>query len=152
MQPALPPFAELPSVYPYAPYQRQDWTVPPVVRPRRDWSGVDRVLSITLLGLGALGFLIGVATAILLPLGMHSVYDQRGETFFESSGSGHALALLLWSHVVLFVAAVGITVLLLRRRVVAFYVPLAAGLIAAVVFWVVVISYLVADHTMTYVA
>ena len=110
------------------------------------------MLSITLLALGAVGFLVGVATAILLPLGIHSVYDQRGETFFESSGSGHTLALLLWSHVLLFIAATGITVLLLRRRVTAFYVPLVAGVVAAVIFWAVAISYLVADHTMTYVA
>lgn len=105
-----------------------------------------------LLSLGLIGAIVGVATAVLLPIGTEAVYVRRGEGFFESSGSGHWLLVLLWSHVLLFAAAVAIAVPRLRRRRTAFYAPLIAGAIAAIVYWTVLLLYLVADHTMRYVA
>jgi hypothetical protein len=53
---------------------------------------------------------------------------------------------------VLFAVVVAVTVLLLRRRKPAFWAPLTAGFIAAIVYWIVVVSYAIADHTMRYVA
>jgi hypothetical protein len=157
-QPPEPP-SELP-VDGVAPYVRQQWPVEPWPQqwrptppppPREAWK-VDRVVSIVFLALGLIGATVGVVTAVLLPIGTQAVYLQRGQGFFESSRSGHWMLGLLWSHVLLFAASVAITIPLLRVRRPAFYVPLIAGAIAGIVYWVVLIAYLTADHTMRYVA
>jgi hypothetical protein len=50
------------------------------------------------------------------------------------------------SHVVLFVIALGLSIaLLIRRRIVVFWVPLGAGFIAAVIFWSTLASVLLSD-------
>jgi Family of unknown function (DUF6264) len=143
-----------------APYVRQQWPTDPWAQqlrpapplpPRETWRA-DRVVSIVFLALGLLGAIIGVATAILLPVETEALYQRRGEGFFESSTAGHLLTGLLVSHVVLFVAALAITIPLLRRRKHAFYVPLIAGVIACVIYWVVLLGYVTADHTMRFVA
>lgn len=151
LQPLFPVPAPPPGT---APYQRQDWwtPVPIAPRPKRDWSGTDRVTSVILLSFALVGGILGVVTALVLPTATAAVYAGRGEDFVESGGSGHALALLLWSHVTLFVVVLVATIVLLRRRRVAFWVPLVGGVFAAVIFWIVVVSYAIADHTMRYVA
>jgi Family of unknown function (DUF6264) len=154
--PPAPGYAPIPP----APYVRQQWPTDPwgqplrpapPLPPRETWRA-DRVISIVFLALGLLGAATGVATAILLPLGTESLYERRGEGYFESSSAGHLMTGLLVSHVLLFLVALVITIPLLRRRKRAFYVPLIAGAIAAVIFWVVLLSYITADHTMRYVA
>ncbi len=161
-QPPEPP-SELPPyrVAPVPPaYVRQEWPgepwlqpwQPPPPPPPRDTWKIDRVVSIVFLALGLIGTITGVLTALLLPIGTQVAYERRGEGFFESSSSGHWLQALLWIHVLLFIAAVAITVPLLRRRTAAFYVPLIAGAIAGIVYWVVLVTYLAADHTMRFVA
>ena len=52
------------------------------------------------------------------------------------------------SHVVLFLAAVGVSIPLLVKRRLAFWVPLVAGAIAAIVFWGVLISLIFSDQAL----
>lgn len=152
-QPPEPP-SELPPYvrreWPGEPWL-QPWQPPPPPPPRETWK-TDRVVTVVFLALGFIGAATGILTAVLLPIGTEAVYRQRGEGFFESSSSGHWMLGLLWSHLLLFLAAVAISVPLLRRRKPAFYVPLVAGAIAGVIYWVVLIAYVTADHTMRFVA
>ncbi|MFW8745859.1 DUF6264 family protein, partial [Mesorhizobium japonicum] len=60
----------------------------------------------------------------------------RGLTSNGSSMTVESLAMVI-SHVVLLLAAAGISIpLLVRGRLVVFWIPLTAGAIAAIVFWV----------------
>jgi hypothetical protein len=50
--------------------------------------------------------------------------------------------------VVLFLAALGVSILLLVKRRVAFWVPLVAGAVAAIIFWVVLFSLVFGDQAL----
>ncbi len=52
------------------------------------------------------------------------------------------------SHIALFVLALAISTRLMTRRRVAFYVPLTAGIIAATIFWTVLISFIASDQVL----
>lgn len=110
--------------------------LPPVKR-RRTW---DLVLTIILLIVGVVGMGIGLAYAAIFsdPALVQQVFD---EAFGQSglggwNGSvGQAPAVIAISHIVLYLVSLGVSILLLVTNKIAFWVPLSAGVIAAVVFW-----------------
>ena len=53
--------------------------------------------------------------------------------------------MLIGSHVLLYLLAIGLSILLLVKRKIAFYVPLAAGVLAAIIFWVAIIALMMTD-------
>ena len=104
---------------------------------RRTW---DLVLTIILLIVGLFGMGIGLIYAAIFsdPALVQEVFDQAyGQSGLGGwNGSvGAAPAVIAVSHIVLYLAAVGVSILLLIRNKIAFWVPLTAGVIAAIVFW-----------------
>ena len=110
--------------------------LPPVKR-RRTW---DLVLTIILLIVGVVGMGIGLAYAAIFsdPALVKQVFDEayRQSGLGGWNGSvGQAPAVIAISHIVLYLVALGVSILLLVKNKVAFWVPLSAGVLAAIIFW-----------------
>lgn len=144
------PYPQQPYGQPYAPgasapgpvYGQPGFAAPQVKR-RRVW---DIVLTSILLVLGLFGVIIAVsfAASISNPGVLDQVFRQQGLDGFNGE-IGAAPGIIIGSHLVLFVVAACLSILLLVKRKVAFYVPLIAGVVAAVVFWVVVFGVFLSD-------
>jgi hypothetical protein len=107
----------------------------PLVKPRRTW---DMVLTIILLVVGFFGMLSGIGMAALM--GDPSFADQYNDMLGQQGIGGDIdfgsfPAVVAISHIVLYLLALGISIPLLITNKIAFYVPLSAGVIAAIVFW-----------------
>jgi hypothetical protein len=116
----------------------------PVARKRRTW---DRVLTIILLVLGFFGMLLAFVYAWIFstPELLSQTMSTQGYGTFSGS-AGSAPAILVASHIVLFLLALGFSIpLLIRGRIVVFWIPLAAGVIAAIIFWVTLATVLLSD-------
>ncbi len=105
----------------------------PGQRRRKTW---DLVLTIVLLALGFVGMLIGLLYSALFsdPAFMDQMAQQGGLPGF-SGEVGAAPAVVAISHILLYLLAIGGSLPLLIKKRVAFWVPLAAGVIAAIIFW-----------------
>jgi hypothetical protein len=121
---------------------------PQAPRPKGYYRRVDVGFTIALCALGVVGAVIAVLTAVLLPTALAAASVD----FFEAAASSRAMTWMLWGHLVLLAVTIGCSILLLRRKRTAFWLPLAAGLVAAVGYWIVVAGYLAADHSGTFVA
>lgn len=104
---------------------------------RRTW---DLVLTIILLIVGLFGMGIGLVYAAIFsdPALVQDVFDEAyGQSGLGGwNGSvGAAPAVIAVSHILLYLVAVGVSILLLIKNKIAFWVPLTAGVIAAIVFW-----------------
>jgi hypothetical protein len=111
--------------YPAAPKRRRTW---------------DLVLTIILLIVGLFGMGIGLIYAAIFsdPALVQDVFDEAyGQSGLGGwNGSvGAAPAVIAVSHIVLYLLAAGVSIPLLIKNKIAFWVPLAAGVIAAIVFW-----------------
>ncbi|MBI5162064.1 MAG: hypothetical protein HY996_11740 [Micrococcales bacterium] len=128
-------------------YGAPQWTAGPAGRPRRTW---DVVLTVVLLALGLVGTGIALVYAGLFsdPAVLDEVFRQQGRGGF-SGRAGAAPAVIVVSHLALLVIAVGLSILFLLKRLVAFWIPLVAGVIAAVVFWSALISIVLSDPGIT---
>lgn len=113
------------------------------IKRRRTW---DVVLTIILLVLGLGGMLLGVLYGVIFssPELIDDAFRQQGLDGFNGSVGATPLVLIL-SHVVLYLAAVGVSILLLIKKKIAFYVPLIAGVVAAIVFWAALVSLMLTD-------
>ncbi len=114
----------------------------PVPR-RRTW---DIVLTIILLVLGLFGMLGGVLYGVLFssPELLDEGFRQQGLGGFDGD-VGAAPLVLIGSHVLLYLLAVGLSILLLVKKKIAFYVPLAAGVVAGVIFWATIVAVMMSD-------
>jgi Family of unknown function (DUF6264) len=120
-----------PARAPGAPGQRQTWDV---------------VLSIVLLAAGALFALIGVAFFLGMPAILESLYEQQSlGAYTETSRTAALDAWGAASQAIIFVIVAVLTILLLVRRRVAFYVPLIGGIVGVIIFWSLLISILSGD-------
>jgi hypothetical protein len=131
--------------YPGQPFGAASFPAQPGVRPRKTW---DLVLSIVLLVLGFLGMLLGVLYGIVFtdPTTIDLVMKQQGYSGF-SGNPGAGPAVLIVSHVLLYLIVLGGTIPLLLRRRVAFWLPLGAGVLAAIIFWSTLVVILMSDPT-----
>lgn len=106
---------------------------PAFARPAAAW---DRTLTIVLLVIGFFGAVIGWMTGAGLPESLAPALEQYGITpgpmppWLET-----ASIVITASHVGLYVAALAISVSRLRRGLRASWVPLAAGILAGIIFW-----------------
>ncbi|MGK2854031.1 MAG: DUF6264 family protein [Microbacteriaceae bacterium] len=99
-------------------------------RPRRMW---DLVLTIVILALGLLGAFGGIAYGFMLaPLAEMLVGDGVDADLAAFTAGGYVLII---SHAVLYVIAAAVGVIMLTQRRIAFWVPLAIGILAAIIFW-----------------
>jgi Family of unknown function (DUF6264) len=105
----------------------------------------DVVVTCILLIVGLISVLIAIGTLSVLPQALSEEYDRYGVTFHQGSNYGALSLFILISHIALWVVALGISILLMVKRRVAFWVPLTAGVIAAVIFWGVIVGMLVSD-------
>jgi hypothetical protein len=112
-------------------------------RKRRTW---DLVLTIVLFVLGFFGALFGVIYGVVFsdPDLLDQVFQTMGYGDFNGQ-IGSAPAVLIVSHTVLYLIAVGGGLVLLLRKRVAFWLPLAIGVIAAIIFWATVYSVFLSD-------
>lgn len=132
--PAAPP-----QPYGAASYPQQQ----PAGRTRKTW---DLVLTVILLVMGFFGMLAGVGYGVLFssPELLDEGFRQQGLGGFDGE-VGSAPAVLIISHVVLYLLALGGSIALLAAKRVAFWVPLVAGVIAAIVFWGALIAVMMTD-------
>ena len=101
---------------------------------RRTW---DLVLTIVLLAAGLIGMSIGLFYAAVLddPIFIEQALGPQGYNV-DLIDFGGLAAVIAISHVVLYLIAVGVSIpLLVRYRIVVFWIPLSAGVIAAIIFW-----------------
>jgi hypothetical protein len=142
--PPVPKYGEYAPGYvpPPAPAPGADPAAPTAARPRKVW---DLVLTIVLLVLGLFGMLLGVIYGMMFtdPELINQVLQQQGYGGITDAGS--APAVLIVSHVVLYLIAVGGALPLLITRRVAFWVPLAAGVLAAIIFWSTLVGVIMTD-------
>ncbi|HWM33629.1 MAG TPA: DUF6264 family protein [Pseudolysinimonas sp.] len=138
---ASAPESGTPQPYGAASYPQQD-----APRGRRTW---DVVLSVILLIVGLFGMLIGVAYGALFtdPALLDEAFRQQGFDGFHGT-VGAAAGVLIVSHLVLYLVAVAGTIPLLLTKRIAFWVPLVAGVIAAIVFWGTLFSVILTDPTL----
>ena len=73
-------------------------------------------------------------------------YGQSGLGGWNGS-VGAAPVVIGISHVLLYLAAAGVSIPLLLRNRIAFWVPLAAGVLAAIVFWGALFAIVLSDPT-----
>jgi hypothetical protein len=103
------------------------------------------VLTTVLLVMGFFGAGAGVLYGVLFsdPVLIAETLDQAGYPGF-SGDAGAAPAVLIVSHVVLYLLALSSIALIIKRRV-AFWLPLAAGVVAAIIFWSTLTAVLMSD-------
>ena len=151
--PGYPPAAA--AVAPVAPgvpvYGAPSYGAPayaPPVRKRRTW---DVVLTIILLVLAFFGMILGIVYGAIFsdPELLSQAMASAGYgTFTGSAGAGPTV--LIVSHIVLFLLALGLSIpLLIRGRIVVFWIPLVIGVIAAIIFWSTLVSILLNDPGFT---
>lgn len=117
--------------------------VAPGGRRRRMW---DVVLTVILLVVGFFGMLIGLFYAAIFsdPTLLDEAMAEGGLGGFNGEiGAGPTIIAV--SHVVLYLVAAGVGILLLVTRRIAFWVPLTAGVLAAIVFWGTLMGILLSD-------
>ena len=120
----------------------------PPVRKRRTW---DVVLTIILLVLAFFGMILGIVYGAIFSdpkLVSQAMASAGYGTFTGSAGAGPTV--LVVSHIVLFLLALGLSIpLLVRGRIVVFWIPLAIGVVAAIIFWSTLVSILLNDPGFT---
>ena len=142
-----PPFA--PPAQP-APYYAQPaqpaayYAQPPTERPRRTW---DLVLSVILLVIGFFGVLFAILNALTIDMQMVELYKQYGASGSYEPGASAAIvqAVIIISHIVLYAVAAIFTIVLIRKRRVAFWLPLSIGALAGIVFFGAFMALILAD-------
>lgn len=125
------------------PFGAASYPAQPGGRARKTW---DLVLTVVLLVMAVFGAGFGVIYGFLLmdPELLSQAFEQQGYPGFNGD-AGAAPAVLLVSHVVLFLIAVGGGIALLLTRRVAFWLPLACGVVAAFFFWGSIFSVVASD-------
>jgi hypothetical protein len=140
-----PPAAPTPAPqYGYAaPLPEYGAAVAPTGRRRRTW---DLVLTIVLLSIGFFGAGIGVLYGVIFSIpGLWSdAFAQQGYGTFDGD-TGAAGAILILTHSLLYLATVGVSIFMLVKKYITFWVPLSVGVIAAIIFWVTVFTVIMSD-------
>jgi hypothetical protein len=141
-QPPAPPAAPA-TPYGYAAAPEYGYPVETTGRKRRTW---DLVLTIVLLVVGFFGAGIGVIYGFIFlsPDLINQVFEQQGYGSFEGN-VGSAGVILILSHALLYLITVGVSILLLVKKVITFWLPLSVGVLAAIIFWVTVSMVFLSD-------
>jgi hypothetical protein len=142
-----PPPASAPTPAPQygyaAPLPEYGYPVAKPGRQRRTW---DLVLTIVLLAIGLFGAGIGVIYGVIfsIPGLWADAFAQQGYGTFDGD-TGAAGAILILSHALLYLATVGVSIFMLVKKFITFWVPLSVGVIAAIIFWATVTSVILSD-------
>src|SRR6187402_3180339 len=107
----------------------------------------DMIVSIILLTIGLLVTVNMIFVAFTLETAMQEQYTSYGlGTYQATNGLTVASAAILISHVVLLAIATPLTIVLIRKRMLSFWLPLIAGAIAAIIFWVAIFGIILSDQ------
>lgn len=171
--PPVPPVAPAPPVPPvpqYGEYAPDGYVAPQPVAPQLDATAAepfgavsygqqppaktrktwDLVLTSILLVLGLFGMLAGVIYGyVFTDQDLLDQAMQDGGLAGFSGDVGAIPAVLVISHVVLYLLALGAGIPLLLKRKIAFWAPLTAGVIAAVFFWGSIFAVVLSDPGLT---
>ena len=110
----------------------------------------DIVVSSILLFLGLLGAAGAGVTAAILPSAMQQQYDDYSLGTFEPTADFTVIQHSLWiATLILFLAALGLTVMLIVKKRLSFSVPLIAGFVTTVLYWALVVAALVTDPALS---
>jgi hypothetical protein len=137
--PAAPPVAQPAApAYGVPAYGAPVYGAPVAPTGRRTW---DLVLTVILFVMAFIGAGLGIFYGVIFlnQSLLAEVLSQQGYGYpsIPTEGPG---AVIVISHLLLLVLGVGIGIVLLVKKKVAFYAPLIAGVIATTVFWVVAIQ------------
>lgn len=117
----------------------------PAVRPRRRW---DLALSIGMLAYAAVTILAGFSQYSDLPSLLNQVYAQQGiGTFAGTEFAATAGFAINASNLIIYASVLPLTVARLRARRIAFWIPLAGGVLAAIITGSLMIAVMVNDPT-----
>jgi hypothetical protein len=141
-----------PAALPVYGYQRASWPTPVVVKKDRGPGPHDTILASALLGASFVIASAGAAMGVLLQWVLQAYYERLGVGYFVSGSVTSAQVSIVVSEIVVFVASALLTLVLMKKKRRSFYVPLAGFVLAAIVFWLVMIPVLHADHTLGSVA
>jgi hypothetical protein len=117
-------------------------TTTPVARSPKT---ADIVVTCILLFVGLIGMLIAIAAPAILPQALLDEYQKYGLNYERPANLTSVATILIVSHVILWLAAAGGSIPLMVKRRIAFWVPLTAGFLAAILFWSLTISLLLSD-------
>ncbi len=137
-----------PSAAPLTPYGAPSYYAPR--NDQRPPRTADTVISIVLLGIGFFSVLIAILNAFTINYQMDAIYEQYGVdgSYEPGAGAAIAMAVIILSHIVLYVLAVVFTIVLIRKRRISFWLPLSAGALASVIFIGTFVALIFADPTL----
>jgi hypothetical protein len=121
------------------------YDAPPIVRKTRT---ADIAVTSVLLAVGLIGMFIGLSASVGLKAGLTDEANKYGVTYDAPANLAALGAVIAISHVVLYLAALGVSIPLMITRRVAFWVPLVAGVVAAIIFWAILFSLIASDQTL----
>lgn len=133
-------------------YQREVWTAPPRPPKPKPTGPRDGTLTTVLLGLSLIGTLVGVTTGAIINALLRAAYEAQGLAYFETTSTATAQLAMIVSHILLFGISAVVAILLRKRKRTSFYVPLAAGVVAAILYWTLLIMIVAGNHDMRTVA
>ena len=151
-----PPYVQQPQYGQYAQPQYGQYAQPQYAQAQHGqpdyYSGkrpvrtADAIVSVVLLVLGLIGTLFAFLTAWELDAFMQGGYDSLDLGAYER-GPGYVAtqAVLIASHLVLVALSTTITIVLIVKRKVSFWLPLSAGVLAAIVYWVALLVLMYTD-------
>jgi uncharacterized membrane protein len=117
---------------------------PPTQRP---W---DLALTVALLVFGAYSVVSSIPGLLDFAATVNQIYALSGYGDYTETDLANGIGIgILVSQSVLFVATVAVTMMRLRARKVAFFVPLIGGVIAAVVIFVLMLIVIISDPAFT---
>jgi len=142
--PAQAPFP--PQQQPYAPQYGQHPYYAPQYGTKPPLRTADMIISIVLLAFGFFGALSGIGMAFQLEYAMQVQHDDYGLGAYEATSVVvGAQAAIIASHLLLLLISTPLTIVLILKRKISFWLPLTAGVLAAIVFWIALIVVIVAD-------
>ena len=139
------PYGQQP--YGQQPYGAQPYGQPPLPSGQRPLRTGDMITSIILLAVGFLSTIYAILNAVSLPMQFQLLYEDNGVSgsYEPSVGATVATVVIIASHLILLAVAGIVTPLLIRKRRVSFWVPLVAGAIASLIFFIAVVAVVLAD-------
>ncbi|WP_394552628.1 DUF6264 family protein [Agromyces sp. MMS24-JH15] len=109
---------------------------------------VDRVATLSLLVFGAFGAWNAASSLLLLPASFRTAYEQQGIGEFTAPEWMSTLTSIgVVVQLALYAAVLGWSILRLRRRRIAFWVPLAGGVVSTILLFAVVAIVFLNDPT-----
>jgi len=80
---------------------------------------------------------------------LDQIYREMGYAGRYDGEIGAGPSIVIISHILLYLLGAAAAIFLIVKRKISFYIPLIAGVIAAIIFWTVVIGIFMSDPNLT---